>query len=494
MNRLNSANLPGTKSETRIPTYNREDIESGIVHFGVGNFHRSHQAAYCDGLLCQGEKTWGITGVSMRSPDIRDALAPQDFLYTHVTLGAQSAYRVIGSIMNILVAPEDPSAVIGIVASRQTRIVTTTITEKGYGLLSGEIDTNHTGFLNDLASLVEPTTIYGYLAAGIIKRCINDGSALTIICCDNIKNGGLLLDKGVNKLLEKHSDSALQWANQHISYASSMVDRVSPATDDEQRIMVNTHLGMEDAWPVATEPFTQWVIQDNFAGQRPPFDKIGALFVDDVAAYEQMKLRFLNAGHSMISALGYLAGDRSIHEALNRPAILNFVKEALIQNIRPATQIPEGSDALVYIKEIFDRFQNQALPYAVLQVGTDSSQKIEQRWLPTIDSALAQNKDASFLAFSLGAWVAYVVRALRSGELNDPLRAEFLKHIESNTIVSRYLTLAGAEQFKFFTDLKFMRLVQDSYKHILEDGVEQALTKFIDQTDDKTTEQGAEHA
>jgi fructuronate reductase len=263
--------------------------------------------------------------------------------------------------------------------------------------------------------------------------------------------------------------------------------------------MVTSHLNLEDAWPVTTETFTQWVIQDNFAGLRPPFDRAGALFVDDVATYEQMKLRFLNAGHSMISALGYLAGDLSVHQALNRPAIFSFVEQALIQDVMPVAPIPEGSDALSYINAILSRFQNQELPYAVLQVGTDSSQKIQQRWLPTIDAALAQDGDASFLAFSLGAWAAYVAKASNLGELNDPLKNEFLKQIDSNTMssntmVSHFLALAGAEQFHFFTDLKFMQLVEASYEHILEDGVEQALIKFLERAVDKTTEQGAGHA
>jgi fructuronate reductase len=494
MNRLNSSNLPAISSAARIPTYKREQVRPGIVHFGVGNFHRAHQAAYCDDLLCLGEKDWGITGISMRSPDTRNAIAPQDFLYTHMTLGDESSYRIIGAILNILVAPEDPAAVISIVAKSQTRIVTTTITEKGYGLLSGDIDTHQSGFVHDLASLTEPETIYGYLAAAIIERCNNDGPALTVICCDNIKEGGLLLNSGVNKLLEQHSAPALQWANQHTSFASSMVDRVSPATDDEHRQMVGDHLGLEDAWPVATESFTQWVIQDNFAGPRPPFDKVGALFVDDVSAYEQMKLRFLNAAHSIISALGYLAGDISIHQALNRPALYKFAEQALVQNIMPVTHIPEGSDALAYIKEILFRFQNQAVPYAVLQVGTDSSQKIQQRWLPTIDSALGQKKDASFLAFSLGAWVAYIVSALSNDELNDPLEDKFLKHIESNAVVSRYLALAGAERFLFFSDPEFLSLVEASYKNILEEGVEHALVGFLDKAGVNTTEQRDKHA
>lgn len=481
MKRLNINNLPPSSSDTRIPTYRKTEIESGIVHFGVGNFHRTHQAVYCDDLLCKGESDWSITGVSMRSSKIRDALAPQDFLYTEVILAADATYRIVGSIKNILVAPENPTAVISTVANNQTKIVTTTITEKGYALLSGKVDSNHPGVRQDMISLDQPQTIYGYLAASIIERRKKNGSPLTIICCDNMQGGGTVLETGVNMLLEAHSPKSRDWAGQHIAYASSMVDRVSPATDDKLRRMVTSHLNLVDEWPVAAESFSQWIIQDNFAGERPPFDKVGAQFVDDITPYEQMKLRFLNAGHSMAAALGYLAGDQFIHQALNRLLILKFVKQALIQNVLPVTPIPEGSNGMAYIQHTLDRFQNGALPYAVLQVGTDSSQKIQQRWLPTIDDALDQESDLSYFAFSLAAWVAFIHKALISDELNDPLRDEFLrcKNGDDSTITRNFLSLAGAAKFRFFTHTAFMSLVDKHNHDIAELGIEQALAVFI---------------
>jgi len=486
---LSINDLPPANSDIGLPAYKRREVESGIVHFGVGNFHRTHQAVYCDDLLCQGEKQWGITGVSLRSANIRDALAAQDFLYTLVTLGTNTTYRIIGSIKDILVAPENPAAVIDAVASNRTKIITTTITEKGYALDSAKIDANHPGIRHDMASLEKPQTIYGYLAAGIIKRCNNKlshsgGSPLTIICCDNIQGGGKYLEVGVKLLLEAHCPESRDWTDEYIAFTSSMVDRVSPATDNALKHSVASHLDLIDEWPVAAAPFSQWIIEDNFAGERPPFDKVGALFVDDIAPYEQMKLRFLNAGHSMASALGYLAGDLSIHQALGRSSILDFVTQALVQNALPVTRIPEGYNGMVYIEQVLDRFHNAALPYAVLQVGTDSSQKIQQRWFPTIDDALAQDSDTSYLAFSLAAWTAYIQKALSCDELYDPLRQEFSQLVNDggSTVTARFLCLAGAEKFQFFTHTAFMAAVDEYYRAIVKLGITPALGDFLAST------------
>lgn len=484
MKRLNNINLAQNKSaKIKLPSYDRGAIECGIVHFGVGNFHRAHQAVYCDDLLCQGETQWGITGVSLRSPTIRDALAPQDFLYTQATLGEKAEYRIIGSIKDILVAPENPAAVIDAVACNKTKVVTATITEKGYCLSSGKVDDNHLGIRQDRAALTTPQTIYGYLTASLIKRCHNDGEPLTIISCDNIQGGGEHLEAGVKMLLARYCSKSQAWAERYVAFTSSMVDRVSPATDDQLKQQIRSQLDIIDEHPVAAEPFSQWVIKNHFTGDRPPFEKAGALFVDSIAPYEQMKLRILNAGHSIVAVLGYLVGERSIHEALNHSQILTFVQRALLKNVLPVTPIPEGGSGKKYIKQVLGRFQNRALPYAVLQVGTDSSQKIQQRWLPTIDGALEQGYAPSYLAFSLAAWVVYIQKSLINSELNDPLRNEFehCNKINNPQTVSSFLALCGAERFKFFSHNNFMTTVYSHYLAINNVGIEQALNNFSEE-------------
>jgi fructuronate reductase len=473
MQRLNQEALATT-------AYNRDSIQAGIVHFGVGNFHRCHQAIYVDKLLGQGSLDWGIIGVSMRSSTIRDLLAPQDFLYTEVTLGTDTEFRIVGSILDILVAPENPAAVIEQVADNNIKLVTTTITEKGYCLSAGHIDNEHPDILADRASLALPATIYGYLAAAIIQRRQQRGTSLSVLCCDNIQGGGEHLQAGVQMLLQLHDQDSVDWAQSHVSFASSMVDRVSPATNDSLRQLVSARLELEDAWPVSAETFSQWVIEDNFAGVRPPYERVGALFTDDIFQFEQMKLRFLNAGHSIISVLGYLASKVSVHQALEQASILDFAQKALHENVLPVAVIPSCYRGEDYISEVIQRFRNSALPYTVQQVNTDSSQKIQQRWFPTIDDALAQDADTALMSFSLAAWVIYVERALGADELNDPLRDDFLFALQQDgDIVQRFLVIAGADQFRFFTCTPFMVAVLNDYKTLKSTEITAALAQFL---------------
>ncbi len=482
MERLSTASLSRLPTGVKTPGYAPMSVTAGIVHFGAGNFHRAHQAVYCDTLLNQGETKWGIIGISLRSSGMRDNLSPQDFLYAQATLGETTAYRIIGAIQNLLVAPENPQAVIETVARNQTRLVTTTITEKGYCLSSGEIDRQHPGIIQDLESLATPQTTYGYLAAALIKRCADRGAPLTVLCCDNMHAGGEHLRDGVQLLLQRHSPETLSWVVDNVAFSSSMVDRVTPATDERLKQAVAERLGVYDAAPVAAEPFTQWIIEDRFAGERPPFDRVGALFVNDIAPFESIKLRFLNAGHCMLAALGYLAGDRFIHEALQRPALARFTEQALKRHVLPVTPVPDGISGAAYIDQVLERFRNENLPYAVLQVGTDSSHKIQQRWLPTIDDALAQGSDASYLAFALAGWVSFIRKALLHDDLNDPLRDAFARCESADTAadVQNFLALAGSDKFAFFDNERFMATVELYHRAIDKFGIEKAVTTFID--------------
>ncbi len=487
MQKLNQSNLACKVSESidhkhnfSMQSYERDCVQPGIVHFGVGNFHRSHQAIYVDKLLGQGYLDWGIIGVSMRSPKIRDALKPQDFLFTEVTLGNKIEFRIIGSILNILVAPENPSAVINQIADEKIKLVTTTITEKGYYLYSGKVDSSHPDMVSDSACLKKPRSIYGYLAAAVIQRCNFDGPPLNVLCCDNIHDGGTKLKAGVYFLLEKHSQVAYEWATKNVSFASSMVDRVSPATDEELKQLVNSTLGLEDAWPVAGEPFTQWVIEDNLFSSRPALDLVGALFTANISLYEKMKLGFLNAGHSIISVLGYLNARAMVHEALEDLPILEFVKKILHENFLPVTEIPRDCLAEDYICEVMQRFKNKALPYAVQQVNTDSSQKIQQRWFKNIDDALKKNLDTKLMSFVLAAWVLYIEQALDRGQLSDPQKDSFVEaHKNDAEPVQQFLKIAGADGFFFSNHDPFMNDVLYLYKKIKRSDITRAISQVL---------------
>lgn len=480
MSQLSAKNLP---TGIQTPAYDRGAVTAGIVHFGIGNFHRAHQAVYVDDLLAGGAAQWGITGVSLRSSSMRDVLKPQDCLYTLATLGMDTQYRIIGAIKEVLVAPEDPQAVIDILADPATQLVSSTITEKGYYLASVAVDFGQPALMAESASLETPTTIFGFLARGIIQRSQNAAlSKLTVMCCDNISAGGDLIREGVLHLLNLHNIEALAWAEQNVSFISSMVDRVSPATDDALREAVLRDTKRQDFAPVSAEPFTQWIIEDNFAGERPNFDHVGAVFVEDIAPFERMKLRYLNAAHTIASTLGYLSGDRFVHESLERPEVLRFMRGALYENILPNAAVPNGYDGAVYITDVIKRFQNGNLPYANLQVGTDSSQKIQQRWFPTIDQALGRKADCSYFELCLGAWVVFIQTALESGVLNDPKIAAF-KQVETddlNHVIRSYLKIANADKFDFYHRPEFMQAVYRHAEHIRVKGVRHALTEFLD--------------
>ena len=482
MSQLSANTLP---TDIQRFTYDRSTVKTGIVHFGLGNFHRAHQAVYIEDLLEQGETDWGITGVSLRSPIMQMDLNPQDYLYTLAVLGPETTdYRVIGAIQTILIAPNDPQDVIDLIANPDTHIVSSTITEKGYYLASGEVDFEQAALKAELSSLDTPTTIYGFLAAGLIQRfkTAPTDSKLTILCCDNISCGGERLRQGVHSLLRRHSPEALAWTKTHVAFISSMVDRVSPATDDVLRAQVLKDTGRRDARPVSAEPFTQWIIEDGFAGKRPAFDTVGAVFVEDIAPFEQMKLRYLNAGHTIASTLGYLSGDIYVHEAIERPDILKFMRGALYKNVLPHAEVPAGYDGAAYIEDVIKRFQNANLPYGNLQVGTDSSQKIQQRWFPTIERAVSQNANCSYFAFSLGAWVNFIHSALEKDVLNDPQK-QALKAIKDNDIEMRvcaYLKIANADKFEFYRNRGFMTSVSEYAQAIKTAGIEQAVAEFLD--------------
>jgi len=284
MSRLSASNLP---ESIELPRYDRDAVTTGIVHFGIGNFHRAHQAVYVDDLLNQGEMQWGITGVSLRSSSMKDALAPQDYLYTLATLGETTQYRIIGSIKNVLVAPETPKAVIDLLAMTSTQLISSTITEKGYYLGSDGVNFDHPNLQAELKSLGSPKTIYGFLARGIIQRSENTKTIakVTIMSCDNISGGGEFLKQGVEHLLAQHDGNALIWSQKNVAFTSSMVDRVCPATDQALKSKILNDTERDDAWPVSAEPYSQWIIEKNFAGQRPAFDQAGAVFVDKIEPF-----------------------------------------------------------------------------------------------------------------------------------------------------------------------------------------------------------------
>ena len=424
--RLSLQTLSGLPDNVAVPDFDRATISPGIVHLGVGAFHRAHQAAYVDDCLAAGETGWGIVGASLQSPSTQQALEPQDGLYTlAVRSGEGEKLRVVGSILSVLVAPQDPAALLDILVDPRIRIVTLTITEKAYlrdG--SGNLDTRNTGVVADVAAPATPRTAPGFLVEALARRRAAGTPPFTILSCDNLPANGETLHRLLVQFAELRGDAALKHhVADDVACPSSMVDRIVPATTDADRGRIAASLGVEDAWPVMTEPFSQWVIEDRFPAGRPAWEKFGATMVEDVRPFEEMKLRLLNGAHSSIAYLGLLGGHETVAEAFAVPAFRRFVDGVWSEAV-PTLPSGAGLDPDSYIEALAKRFSNSALAHRIAQIGNDGSQKLPQRIIASAIERLRSGAPASHLALAVAGWIrACELRgmSLAKGLFTDPL-------------------------------------------------------------------------
>ncbi|GLS34154.1 fructuronate reductase [Mesorhizobium albiziae] len=422
--RLSKATLESLPASIAAPLYDRAKIVPGIVHLGLGAFHRAHQAAYVDECLAAGEAGWGIVGASLRSADTRDALAPQDGLYTlAVRHGQREDLRVIGSIVSTLVAPENPEALLDALADPGIRIVTLTVTEKAYLRdAAGDLDIAHPDIAWDLSNPGKPKTLYGFLAKALLRRTAAGAPLFTVLCCDNLPANGATLRRLLLQFAAKRGDGLEGIASQ-VAFPSSMVDRIVPATTDEDRARICEQLGVDDAWPVMTEPFCQWVIEDRFTAGRPDWERFGVTMVEDVSPFEDMKLRLLNGSHSAIAYLGLLLGHATVAEAFADKAIRRFV-EGLWGEAIPTLPKDAELDPAAYTKKLTDRYDNTALQHRTAQIAIDGSQKLPQRIIASALQRAGENADISHLMLVVAAWIAACEARgtqLDAGLFTDPL-------------------------------------------------------------------------
>lgn len=424
--RLSRTSLASLPRSVLLPGYQREAHGIGIVHLGVGAFHRAHQAVYADEVLSRRGGDWSIAGVSLHSATARDELQPQDGLYTLVEAdGERESCRVIGSLREVLVAPESPGRVLDLLARPAVHVVTLTVTEKGYCLdpASGALDLARADIRRDLATPDSPVTTIGYLAAAIRRRAAAD-RPLSIVCCDNLPGNGARLRNAVHAFLEASAPAARDWCARRVSFPSTMVDRIVPAVTESTREAVAAVLGVRDEACVRTEPFAQWIVEDCFAGPRPEWEIAGARLARDVAPYEQMKLTLLNGAHSAIAYLGSLAGHAFVHEAMRDPLFAAFVETLMERELAPEVQPPPGFDLGEYARQLRARFANAALGHRIAQIAMDGSQKLPQRWLPVLRRRLAAGRALPCLATALAAWMRYVGGNGTAGSapvIDDPL-------------------------------------------------------------------------
>ncbi|WP_425600447.1 mannitol dehydrogenase family protein [Luteimonas salinisoli] len=405
------------------PTYDRAGTRIGIVHLGAGAFHRAHQAVYIDDLLAEAPD-WAISAVSLRSSDVRDALRPQDGLYTLVRIGEQETLRVIGAIGELLCARDERDAVLARLASAQVRLVTLTVTEKGYCLGADGLDFDHPDIVHDLAAPDAPASAIGLVVAGLRQRRARGVAPYTVLSCDNLADNGGRLRRAALQYAQRIDPELARWIESEVAFPRSMVDSITPATDDALRERVAAQLGCTDAWPVQREPYTQWVVEDRFCNGRPPLERAGVTLSDDIAGHDRAKLRLLNAPHSALAYLGALMHLATVADAMRQPTLAPFVETLMRVDIAPTVAVPAGFDADAYIDAILARFRNPAIRHLLAQIAWDGSQKIPVRLLGTIADALAAARPIERLCLPVAGWLRYVVRQAQVGvALVDPLAA-----------------------------------------------------------------------
>jgi fructuronate reductase len=407
------------------PAYDRSRTQTGVVHFGPGAFHRVHQAYYFDKAL-ETDPRWGICEVALHSTGVRDALLPQDGLYTIAVLDTQSDFRVIGSVQDVLVAHESPQAVIRHLADPAVHLITATITEKGYCLRSdGGLDMTNADIAHDLQQPEQPRTFVGYLAEGLRQRRERKLPAPNILSCDNMIDNGKRLRRAVVEFAGQRDPELARWIDAEVTFPCTMVDSITPATNDALKARVTERLGVTDQWPVQREFFTQWVIEDVMRGPLPDWSALGVHVSNDIGGFERAKLRLLNGAHSTLAYIGSLAGLETVSQAINDPALHGFVRTLMQEDILPSLTAPRGLVLQQYIETLLQRFRNPEIRHLLAQIAWDGSQKLPFRLFGPITEALAAGRRIDRLCMPIAAWFHFVRRKAAQGErVNDPLAQE----------------------------------------------------------------------
>jgi mannitol 2-dehydrogenase len=411
---LRADSLAQLSGRVPVPAYDRSALRTGIVHFGVGAFHRAHQAMYLDALMRKGlAADWAICGVGVMPADreMYQVLSSQDHLYTLVQKHSNGDYeaRVIGSITDYLYAPDDPEAVIDRLADDSTKIVSLTITEGGYAIddVTGRFNPYAPGIAADLELGAVPSTVFGLVSAALDRRRLSDRAPFTIMSCDNLQGNGALAREAFSSFAELYRSGLGTWIAQEVHFPNSMVDRITPVTTDADRDEVAARFGINDAWPVVCEPFVQWVLEDSFTMSRPPFEAAGVQVVSEVAPYELMKLRLLNASHQGLCYFGYLCGYTYVHEASQDPLFQRFLLAYMDEEATPSLDPVPGVDLDAYKHNLIERFSNPQIRDTIVRLCAESSDRIPKWLLPVVRYQLANEGPISRSAAIVASWARY---------------------------------------------------------------------------------------
>jgi fructuronate reductase len=430
MNRLKTSSVDELGTAVIVPTYDRRSLRVGMVHLGLGAFHRAHQALYTEQAMSLSRSDeWGIIGVSMRSQKVAEQLLPQDGLYSIASEDASDIeLQVVGAIIDVLVASEDAAAVTAAIARPDVRVLTLTITEKGYSLGADgrSLDREDEAVKLDLANPRAPTTAIGILALGLRKRAEAGVAPLTVISCDNLSQNSTVLRKVLVDYLMSTFPRLLYWLEKNVTFPCSMADRIVPAISDQKKQRQSELLGLRDEGAVCTEPFSQWIIEDKFAGAHPDWRSAGALYVQSIVPYENIKLGLLNAGHSAIAYCGLLANMETVDEVMQDVELRSFVERLMAEDLIPSLQAPPEFDLASYQRQVLARMDNPALGHRCTQIAMDGSEKISQRWLPSL-----RGGQSPLLVKALSAWCYFVL--CTELVIDDP-RADQLGEMRASTL------------------------------------------------------------
>jgi fructuronate reductase len=432
MHRLSSQTLTALAPLVSVPNYDRGQVEVGIVHFGIGAFHRAHQAVVTEQVLAAGDRQWGIAAVNLRSAQPVDELSEQDGLFSVVTRSdGQNKVSVVGSIVKWLCASREPEAVLELLQADTVKIVTMTVSEKAYGLnvATGGLDHDHPSIKADIANPRQPIGIIGYLVEALAQRFASARAPFTVLCCDNLPSNGEVVRRLVIEMAQIRDVPLAQWIEEHVAFPSSMVDRIVPAATDESRARASQLLGLEDHLSLETESFLQWVIEDHFPAGRPDWTVGGALFVDHVSPYEEMKLRLLNGSHTLIAHLGILQGLECVRDVMANADNVAIVRQHMQQAAKTLEPVP-GINIAHYIEQLLARFTDRSIAHRNVQIAMDTSQKLPQRILAPAEHSLRSGETAQSFAYVVALWCASIVKR---GSLDDPRTSEILSAVQSTT-------------------------------------------------------------
>jgi mannitol 2-dehydrogenase len=487
---LNRENLASHADRVPTPSYDQSTVTTGVVHFGVGGFHRAHQAMYHDELMNQGKALdWGICGVGVMPADrrMKEALDAQDGLYTLVIKHPDGTYepRVIGPIVEYLFAPDDPDAVIEKMAAESTRIVSLTVTEGGYNIhaVTGEFDEANPDVVADLAPGAIPKTTFGLITEGLRRRRERGLQPFTVMSCDNLQGNGHLSQKVFSAFARLRDPELGDWVAQEVKFPNSMVDRITPVTTDDDRKEVRERFGIDDKWPVVCEPFTQWALEDSFNAGRPPYEDAGVQIVDDVVPYELMKLRLLNASHQGIAYFGHLCGYQLVHEAAQDPLFQRFLLGYMDDEATPTLAPVPGIDLDQYKRTLIERFANPEVRDTVARLAAESSDRIPKWVLPVVREQLAQGGEIKRASAIVASWARYAEGVDEQGqpiEVVDRLK-DSLMEIASRNREDPDAFIANRELFgDLIDDKRFVTAYRSALASLHERGARATLEWLVE--------------